>query len=559
MKKTILISIIGLILAGFCVEAAAQNQEYVATPVSISKDKVRNNGKVYYSHVVLEKQTLFSISKVYGVTLQEIYAANPALNLETEGLKTYQILLIPDHSSTAQAEPETKPQEKNTPAPQQTSPQTKPSDEVYITHTVKWFEDLGAIAKKYGVSPEAIMKMNGMTSSTLKKKQKLRIPVADAEVVEEVSKPEEHKTIVETISEAITEKAEDILGFSKKDVNATVILPFNASKTPNENNLEFYSGILLAARDLEEEGIHTELNVYDAVNGNIPVTTERFNLSDIVIGPLAPSDLVATLEKCPESTAVVSPLDPKAADLVKSYPNLIHAPAPADAQCRELINWLKQEMKSNDKVVLLTEKGATQTSNSASLIKYLSQSGINYATINYGILEGKNISASLEKYASETGTCRVIVASESEAFVNDAIRNTNLLVHKKYQVALYCLSKVRNFDTIEVENFHNTNMHVCISYFVDYDSPKVQKFLMAYRALFNAEPGPFAFHGYDTAYYFIKSCSENGRRWTNKIENTIVRGLQSNFKFEQTEDGGHINNAVRRVLYCPDYSVKAIN
>ena len=46
---------------------AGMAQEYVNTPVTVSKDKVRINGELCYSHVVLEKQTLFSISKAYNV------------------------------------------------------------------------------------------------------------------------------------------------------------------------------------------------------------------------------------------------------------------------------------------------------------------------------------------------------------------------------------------------------------------------------------------------------------------------------------------------------------
>ena len=81
-----------------------QAQEYTQTPVTISKEKVRgSDGNVYYSHVVLDKQTLFSISKAYGVTIEEIYDANPAANLRTEGLKKNAIILIPVQSSAPQA------------------------------------------------------------------------------------------------------------------------------------------------------------------------------------------------------------------------------------------------------------------------------------------------------------------------------------------------------------------------------------------------------------------------------------------------------------------------
>ena len=35
-------------------------QTYVNTPVEISKEKVRIDGKICYSHIVLERQTLYS-------------------------------------------------------------------------------------------------------------------------------------------------------------------------------------------------------------------------------------------------------------------------------------------------------------------------------------------------------------------------------------------------------------------------------------------------------------------------------------------------------------------
>ena len=37
--------------------AAIQAQDYVSTPVEISKERVKIDGKICYSHIVLEKQT----------------------------------------------------------------------------------------------------------------------------------------------------------------------------------------------------------------------------------------------------------------------------------------------------------------------------------------------------------------------------------------------------------------------------------------------------------------------------------------------------------------------
>ena len=89
--RTAIIMVILLILAsgGFTAHA----QAYDNTPVSLSKEKIKINGQVCYSHVVLERQTLFSISKAYNVSLEDIYKYNP--NLKETGLKKNSIIIIP--------------------------------------------------------------------------------------------------------------------------------------------------------------------------------------------------------------------------------------------------------------------------------------------------------------------------------------------------------------------------------------------------------------------------------------------------------------------------------
>ncbi|MBQ2530917.1 MAG: LysM peptidoglycan-binding domain-containing protein, partial [Bacteroidales bacterium] len=181
------------IMASLCLlpayTANVSAQDYVAPKVEVSTEKVRNNGKLFYSHIVKEKQTLYSISKAYGVTIQEIYECNQDLNLRTEGLKAGQVLLIPAKEQPFKFEP-VKSSTAKAAAAKQSAGSAQQGDEYFI-HKVKWFEDLGSIAKKYGVSEESIININGMTSDKLKRKQELKIPIhpekwegANAQVVE---------------------------------------------------------------------------------------------------------------------------------------------------------------------------------------------------------------------------------------------------------------------------------------------------------------------------------------------------------------------------------------
>ena len=177
-----------MFLAAFCLMAsyAVAYGQYPQVPVSISTEKVKIDGKVYYSHIVLEKQTLYSISKAYGVTVQDIYDANPAL--QTEGLKKNAIILIPSAqpAATAQTAQGTNPDNEISDAPAQDDNGSKAAkknrrnrekvQDVYIVHTVRWFEDLDMISEKYGVPVDIIMEVNGLTGRKLTNRQKLKIP-----------------------------------------------------------------------------------------------------------------------------------------------------------------------------------------------------------------------------------------------------------------------------------------------------------------------------------------------------------------------------------------------
>ena len=171
------------------IPAAASAQEYESTPVTISKDKVRVDGQICYSHVVLERQTLFSISKAYNVSVDEIYRLNPSLK-ET-GLKKNAIILIPavqeknvaaamqDNALRLQQER----QDRQKQLDSLTSIKVQKPSKKQTVHVRKWFEDLNSIAERYEVTPEAIMQANNLKSPKLSNRQKLIIP--DGEMPEQ--------------------------------------------------------------------------------------------------------------------------------------------------------------------------------------------------------------------------------------------------------------------------------------------------------------------------------------------------------------------------------------
>ena len=530
--------------------AAAGAQEYVAPPVEVSDQKVKKDGKVFYSHVVQERQTLYSISKAYNVTQEEILDANQGLR--ESGLKKNSIIMIPVQSE-APIEIETPqlPQEEEV-------VQESAAATVQKIHVVRWYETLKDIAEKYNVSESAIIAANNLKDGKIKNRQKLIIPTD--EYVQDMTpeQPEEEEDMdLETAFDDEEQSEEDAAQgiISKSNIKATVLLPLKATgSTSSKSNMDFYSGVLIAAREIGESGIDVKMSVYDIANGTYGATKNELESSDIVIGPVSADDITRIYSVAPGIKALISPLDPKAEQLCGTYGTMVHAPAPRMAQYEDIAQWVKEDLKPGDKVIVISEKEARKGDEGKILRAAIDSAYIEYIPFSYSILEGRKIQEPLEAKMTAEGTNRVIIASESEAFVNDVVRNLNLTIHNKFNVVLYAPAKIRTFETIEIENFHNTNLHASLTYYIDYDNPDVKLFIKKYRALFNTEPTQFAFQGYDVAKYFLSLCAKYGDTWMEHIEDTAM--LQSTFDLQPTENGGYINGGIRRIIYGPEYSVK---
>ena len=553
--KVLITAVIGIAAAN-----GVSAQEYVSTPVEISKEKVKIDGKLCYSHVVQEKQTLFSICKAYEVTAEDIYQYNPALK-ET-GLKKNSIIIIPSKEVVKTTQLQEAP--VNVPSPKtEVAPKSQKKSKETRIHIAKWYEDLDVIAEQYGVSAEDIIKANNLKGRKLSKRQKLIIPypgeaIAQTPVESPEEKPEE-KPETEYVSADTTNVSEtqDVALKQNTNIDATIILPLtNVEGEPNRNNMDFYSGVLLAIYDLSEEGINCNLNVFDLMDKNAQFSTDIIKGSDIVIGPVSAGDLTKVFFSAPGSKAIISPLDPRAERLVKEHPEMIHVPTPHVSQYKDLVKWIEEDFREGDKVVMITEKGARQSNITNPVKEALDSSSLAYSPFSYSILEGRDITEPLTGLMSTAGANRIIVASESEAFVNDVVRNLNLLIYNNLEIVLYAPSKIRGFETIEVENLHNTTMHVSLGYHIDYDSPEVKAFLKKFRALYNTEPTQFAFQGYDIARYFMELNAKYGDDWKEHLCDSSKEMLQSTFRFVKQGTGGYTNNGVRRIIYDKGYNIK---
>lgn len=134
------------------------NAQFVPAPVEKSTQKILFKGKVYYVHTIKPNQTIHSISRAYGVTYQDIAAANPNITLEV--INPGQVLKIPAISTL------------NT----MSESYYGLSEEDFYYHTVEPQQTITYLSAKYNISKELIYKYNPGSEDVIQIGQVLKIP-----------------------------------------------------------------------------------------------------------------------------------------------------------------------------------------------------------------------------------------------------------------------------------------------------------------------------------------------------------------------------------------------
>lgn len=539
--------------------------------ITVSTEKVNVSGEVMYVHKVKGKETLYSIAKAYNVTIDDIVRKNGHLKA---GLKEGSVIYIPSKGAAAddvqvKAAAETPAAVQET-VPQVTAPQVESSApqgwkltpaniKKYSRkkHTVKWYEKLEDIAAKYKVLAEDIVAFNALETTQVKKKQVLYIPnneflammAQEKEVppVQHEEKPEPAETDMAKVEYNPLDIPED------KKIELLFILPLNLRDTiaPNSSFMDFYMGALVALQNARANITLVDRQMFSSIDGII--ATGVLEGKNVIVGPVKPSEIGSVLNATEGKSIVFSPMDQGGEQLVEGNPFLVQVPPAAASQQENITRLFADKCSSDKNAIVIYEKGGVDTTHLAFARSVLDSAGVQYSTLSYGILEGREILEKMSGYMKPDTDNLVLVLSNSEAFVSDVVRNLNLIhtnpqEENRRSITLFGLPRWRNFERIEVDYFHRMNLHLCVPYFVDYNNEEVKGFLMKYRALVNSEPTPFAFQGYDVATAAMNFNNSN-----------IAPGMQLKHQYTRKGTGnGFINTGTRNIVYNNDYTISVM-
>lgn len=562
MKKNLRLGILR-----FCVAAiisAIPTYGLSQVKITVSDQIVSVKGEKMYVHNVKKGETIYSISKAYNISQEELQRRNPIFS---DGLKEGQLLYIPVSGLQA-AKTEEEPQ----PEPQQ---QELVQDGIpYLIHKVKWFEDLDEIAEKYGVSPEEILEFNN-----IKKKRKVKTgmelkiplkaktePVTDPSTVQTDTIETNPIEVFDTDTTATPENTWDnyTLPVVDKTLTRTVtlLLPLNAEGKANGNYMDFYSGALMAIEQIKRDGGNIKLNVIDYASADLAdiAESQKIEESDMLIGPIrydALRQFAQTVNRL--RIPMVSPLDAAADSLLEDCPYLFQAALSKQRQAEAMADMIAEKYRTfqNPNVILVYNTESSMGQQAEMLKTALEERGI-YVDNAGGI-------GSLAHMRKDRDNV-VVILTTAESYAAEALRNLDIKMIPPEKVILFANSRWKNFETLDMNLYFKYNLQICMPYNVDLEREEVKQFIRRYRSLYNREPSANAFSGFDVVYLFCRNAILGMREYAQNPANGVSSDymkenllqhnmLQQKFKFEKFLGGGWVNTAATQVSFNPDYTI----
>ena len=514
------------------------------------KAKEEKNTK---THTIQPGETLYRLSKMYDITTDELCAANPGLSISN--FRAGETIVIPvkgnEISSTTLV------------AVLQAKEEKKPV--IVGTHKVQRKESIESICEEYGITVEELIKANPILQETkLKRKMVLNIPAptAKTEPVKEVVE-EEKQEVVKVVNKGINDD---------KVLNVAVVLSFLLdSYAPKEQSrmVEYYQGLLMAVEQLKREGYSFNIATYDAGQKDNSLdsllASSAFDEVELIIGASYPkhNKELARFAKEHEIPLLI-PFSSKQDEAIDN---------PTVYVANGIQSFILPEISSrftktfpNANVIFVED---TTDNNKKEFIKSLTaqliKDSIPYTTLPMELISnGDTVLHTLSEAFIEEREFVVIPTSSSATTLNTLLpsllhaRSIDSLNVAKFKLFGYPEWQIHAKDTREL--MYEADTYFYATFYSHYALPRVAEFQEDFirwysRGIQNIYPR-YGMLGYDTGYFILLAASLYGNQMHENIERIPFNPVQSDFKFERiSEKDGFINKKFFFIHFCPEYYI----
>lgn len=552
----------------------------------------------FKKHRVKRKETLFSISKKYGVSVDDIKKFNK--HLYSKELKKGEKINIPINLKTIVTEAvENNTNENNT------------SPEV-AKHTVVTKETKYGIARKYGISIAKLEQLNPNLSAGLKIGDILIVPgtaTTGSSVIEEdlyefyevqpkegffrlkvklgLSKEElirlnpyakdglkegmilkipKKDGVVNSEVSNIVNLEDGIINHSKKKL--VLMLPFQLQKIVSDtldsdkellkNNrtlrvaLDFYSGFLMATEFAKDKGISLEIDVLDTQASDSKVASliasKDFSDVDAVIGPLLEKNVIKATQLLKKTdTPIFSPLSNRE---MKISSNLFQT-LPTDEMLENaMIDYIKENSEGKN-IILVSD--ANRSKQKAKILSALS--GIKTISLRKGAYIYVN---DIQAKVDNTKENWLILESRDPVLVSNVVGLLNGMA-EDLKLRLFTLDKDKVYDFHDISNFHLANLNFTFpSINKSYNYKEPNAFVTSYKNKYGVLPNRYAVRGFDVVYDVILRLASADDVYDATNNDYITEYIENKFHYSKKLFSGYQNNAFYIVKYDENLQFEVI-
>lgn len=495
----------------------------------ISSEKEEN----YRYHTILPKETLYSVAKTYRLKPEDVVRANVGLSVESFQIgKTIRIPFFESYEVV-------KPFEKQT---------------ANIIHTVQRGETLYSIARKYDVEVSTLEQMNPMLAGGLKPNMELIVAVARSKV--DNLDPREENQVNRLLTKQSPSQRVDMM-------KVGLLLPFLDQTSRGHLRLqEYYEGFLLAVNEMKERGANFELYVFEIGKGNdigklesLLGTLEMQSLNLIIGGVNDAQIKVLSDFSRSNNIKYVVPFSQSNEEVLNNG-FMFQVNPMSSLVFTKTVTYFTQKFR-NANIIFVEGGGNPQKEFVTLLQSSLKQQGIPFKTI----AEAGLLAASSENVlrigqenlilplSSDAATLRKVTSELKKVHEATPEIVTHLFGHPDWQTYGELKDELTQFGT-----------YFYTPFFVDQQSYQAKRFMDEFKRWYGREPmetyPSYGMWGYDTALYFLTALQRNGLNFEQKINDVDVSTIQFPYYFERLNNwGGLINGALYLVHYDQNGSI----
>lgn len=547
-----------------------------------SKVIVKYQDKKYYVHTVADGDTLYSLSKTYGVSQEIIIRVNGMESADIVlGTKVYVPCI------------EGRVMQDNEGAEEATEGK----------HVVSAGETLYSLSRKYGMTEEQLLEMNGLKSHTdIKAGMTLKVRMnkssnakaksdgdarngtassrkqndgnmyqgsderASAESLTVANISQELADAKQVADSAVLEPAleEDAL-FAvvapSTVLQVTLVLPFHVKGEVKETMVDFYRGVLLGFEDLKAKGRSVELSVLDSKRSltviNELIENGEFD-TQLIIGPVYGDEFAPLLKHAEDNgIPVVSPLQYVESDSHVLF-NMPPMKSLRGAPIAGLVDGSRKVVTiyaSQNDNSFISEVRSVATHNvelplnfkfdRGSYFYKRNSDGSNGVQVNIeDLMRDKDSKVFIIMASTATDVDRILTTLSS---TKSSIRGRGL-VYGDYMVVGN--SEWLKMGSIDRDVFFHNDVVFVVPYYANRIEDKVRIFDGRFVTNYNAMPSRSAYRGYDAAVIFGSMMFEGIDRFLDKTHMPLV----TPYTFKRV-NGSYVNTNWVRQHYRHDSKI----